>query len=118
MDRYERNIKQIEDAGKCPRKYFLIKALEETAEFNQVLCKLLVGLDVEENIEKLYDEIPDINNIVAYLSKLFDLDTMRIATEQLKKLQVGYEKQNKYITHDNMDGYTQPCKLEDERGVE
>ena len=100
MDRYERNIKQIEDADKVSSKiYFLDKTMEECVELIQI-CNKVKELE-EEGInwegttweDNFYEEIADnINCVAEYLPRLFDLDLDRIRRIKVEKVDRGYKR--------------------------
>jgi len=99
MDRYKRNIKQIEDADKVSSKiYFLDKTMEECVELIQI-CSKVKELE-EEHInwegtsweDNLYEEIADVLNCSEYLSRLFDLDRNKILRIMREKVDRGYER--------------------------
>jgi len=93
MDRYERNIKQIEDAGKCPRTFYLKKMAEEcielSAECNNQMDHVRRGT---KDLENFYSEIADVLNCINYLMILFDLDEKKIARIMVEKCDRGYER--------------------------
>ena len=93
MDRYKRNIKQIEDAGKCPRTFYLKKTVEECTEL-QVECSNQMDhiRRNTEGLENFYGEIVDVLNCINYLKILFDLDEDKIARIMFQKVDRGYER--------------------------
>ena len=95
MDRYKRNIKQIEDAGKCPLQYFLDKTNDECDELKE-MCDFALEDGKEfflKHWEKnLYGEIADVLNCINYLKILFGLDEDRISRVQVEKVDRGYER--------------------------
>jgi NTP pyrophosphatase (non-canonical NTP hydrolase) len=93
MDRYRRNIKQIEDAGKCPRTFYLKKTVEECQEL-QVECADQmdhVRRDTKD-LENLYGEIADLLNCVIYLIIILGLDMFKIIKIMREKVDRGYER--------------------------
>jgi len=94
MDRYERNIKQIEDAGKCPLDYFLQKTKEECLEVIEAIDELEkaeTGTEYIAKRELLQGERGDLKNCLAYLDILYD-DVMKIARIMREKVDRGYER--------------------------
>ena len=89
MDRYERNIKQIEDAGKCPRTYFTAKAIEELSELTQVLAKSLVK---PIDLEKLYEELAHAQTGIEYMIIEYGLNLDKLAKTRNAGLDRGYER--------------------------
>jgi|GEM_PF-6624525 len=103
MDRYERNIKQIEDAGKCPSLYFAEKTQSESVELVRVLELIIYNLkhgydfgDIKDiycvTVDELYGEIADVLNCIKYLKILLDLDEEKIARIMCEKVDRGYER--------------------------
>jgi NTP pyrophosphatase (non-canonical NTP hydrolase) len=93
MDRYKRNIKQIEDAGKCPRTFYLKKMVEECnelqAECSNQMDHVRRGT---EDLENFYGEIADVLNCIIYLGGLFDLDQDEVVRIMVEKVDRGYER--------------------------
>jgi NTP pyrophosphatase (non-canonical NTP hydrolase) len=97
MDRYERNIKQIEDAGKCPLMYFLEKTQEESVEVIQAINFYIQALEsgdpkqILEAKKHLQGERADLKNCLAYLDILCK-DEDEIARIMREKVDRGYER--------------------------
>jgi NTP pyrophosphatase (non-canonical NTP hydrolase) len=91
-NRYRRNIKQVEDAGKCPRKHFAYKTIEECSELKVEAHILLKDVNYVSNKENLYGEIADVLNCIKYLKILFDLDEDKIARIMREKVDRGYKR--------------------------
>jgi hypothetical protein len=89
MDRYRRNIKQIEDAGKCPHAYFTAKAIEELSELIQVLAKSLTS---ELDMDKLNEELAHAQTGIEYIVRLKFMSRNKILKNMNYGLDRGYER--------------------------
>lgn len=96
-DKMKRNIKQIEDAGICPKRWFLRGGINECVELGDVFKQaewdiVKFGKVLDSTKEMFYDEIPDVLNEIMYAVIQFDLDKDKIARIQPEKVDRGYER--------------------------
>jgi len=55
------------------RKYQMLKSIEETAELQKEVCKIIIGDESDERILKLAEEVADVENMVAQLKLMFNI---------------------------------------------
>ena len=99
MNKYHRNIKQIEDADKVSSKiYFLSKMQEECVELIQAINKIIELEEEKVNYEgtmweeNFHEELADVMNVITYLKIVFDLDWNKIEGIMDYKCDRGYER--------------------------
>lgn len=100
MNKHQRNIQQIRDRGESAEMYFLNKLQEECVEVIRAveLVKYKMqfytkdGMLLQtEDFKDFQKERADLKNCLTYMDILFD-DIMEIATIQLEKIDIGYER--------------------------